>query len=216
MSWSWVGQKVHYVCNTLRPILARFEGVRYIHKFQLMTQASGPTDFVAEVWVFNRAVCEQNLRAKMRRFVLLGVCLAALQTAHSCSSFLLNETFGPGCLSGRTMDFETDLGSEIGYMPEGTELTLLPLCKGSPSPMLTTKHAFAFLTSARSILQAFHKVRLLQLSLELTKAEADVSEPVTCTPYSKRSCFVPCRTLGCRQKTFIRPSPTVLTIRGCR
>ncbi|CAL5225485.1 g8310 [Coccomyxa viridis] len=41
-------------------------------------------------------------------------------------------------------------------MPKGTELTLLPLCQGAPSPKLTTKHAFAFLTSARSIIQSFH------------------------------------------------------------
>ena len=91
--------------------------------------------------------------------LFLAVLFTAWQTAHSCSSFLLNETFGPGCLSGRTMDFETDLGCEIGYMPKGTELTLLPLCQGAPSPKLTTKHAFAFLTSARSIIQSFHAVR---------------------------------------------------------
>ena len=92
--------------------------------------------------------------------VLFAVFVAGWQTVHSCSSFLLNETFGPGCLSGRTMDFETDLGSEIGYMPKGTELTLLPLCRGSPSPKLTTNHAFAFLTSARSLVKSFHAVNI--------------------------------------------------------
>ena len=152
----------------------------------------------------------------MRHPVLLAVFVAALQTAYSCSSFLLNETFGPGCLSGRTVDFETDLGSEVGYMPKGTELTLLPLCKGSPSPKLTTKHAFAFLTSARSIIQRFHEVRRPQYCLGPMKAGADVSQPVTCPSYSKTSCFAPCRTSGCSQKTFLRPFPTVLTIRGCR
>lgn len=89
----------------------------------------------------------------------LTVFFAAWHSALSCSSFLLNETFGPGCLSGRTMDFETDLGSEIGYMPKGTELTLLPLCQGSPPPKLTTTHAFAFLTSARNVVKTFHAVR---------------------------------------------------------
>ena len=146
----------------------------------------------------------------------LIVLFAAWQTAHSCSSFLLNETFGPGCLSGRTMDFETDLGSEIGYMPKGTELKLLPLCQGAPSPKLTTKHAFAFLTSARSVVQSFHAVRETHFSPEPNECHGQ------CFRNPSRARLVAglhrvCawyRTLGCRREMFLRLFLTASTTKA--
>ena len=95
----------------------------------------------------------------MKHSLQLLVFLVARQVAHCCSDFLLNSSFGAGCMSGRTLDFETDLGSEIGYVHPGATLTLLPICKGSPPAKLKTEHAFAFMASARSVFQSIHSVR---------------------------------------------------------
>lgn len=95
----------------------------------------------------------------MRPLQLLAFLLA-WGTAHSCSDFLLNATFGAGCMSGRTMDFEIDLNHEIGFVPNGTTLTFLPICRGTPPGNFTTKHAFAFLASARNIFQKLSSVRI--------------------------------------------------------
>ncbi|CAK0734844.1 hypothetical protein CVIRNUC_000491 [Coccomyxa viridis] len=51
------------------------------------------------------------------------------------------------------MDFEVDLGHEVGYVSNGTTLTLLPICRTSPGTV-TTKHAFAFLASSRKLFQS--------------------------------------------------------------
>ena len=93
------------------------------------------------------------------RIAQLFAALLALQAVHSCSDFLLNATFdGSGCISGRTMDFEVDLGHEVGYVSNGTTLTLLPICRTSPGTV-TTKHAFAFLASSRKLFQSISSVR---------------------------------------------------------
>ena len=94
------------------------------------------------------------------RFAQLLAALLGLQAVHSCSDFLLNATFdGSGCISGRTMDFEVDLGHEVGYVSNGTTLTLLPICRTSPGKV-TTKHAFAFLASTRKLFQNISWVRI--------------------------------------------------------
>ena len=87
-----------------------------------------------------------------------AVALVGLQGALTCSDFLLNATAGEGCLSGRTFDFEIDVNHEIGYMPEGSTLTLLPVCQGIPPAKLTTKHAFAFLASDRAVFKNISSV----------------------------------------------------------
>ena len=84
-------------------------------------------------------------------WVVVTVALFGLQGGLTCSDFLLNATAGEGCLSGRTFDFEIDVNHEIGYMPEGSTLTLLPVCQGVSPATLITKHAFAFLASDRAV-----------------------------------------------------------------
>ena len=84
-------------------------------------------------------------------WVIGAVVLVGLRGGLSCSDFLLNATAGEGCLSGRTFDFEIDVNHEIGYMPEGSTLTLLPVCQGVGPATMTTKHAFAFLASDRAV-----------------------------------------------------------------
>lgn len=94
---------------------------------------------------------------KMKVLSVLIVLLAC-QRARACSDFLLNATFGTGCMSGRTMDFETDLNHEVGFMPKGRELAVLPIYEGCPPGTLKTEHSFAFLMSARNIFQSISKV----------------------------------------------------------
>ncbi len=90
--------------------------------------------------------------------ILLLIVLGSCARAYACSNFLLNATFGQGCLSGRTMDFEVDLGYEIGYMSRGKVLTLLPICEGCLPKKATVQHGFAFLSAARSLFQSISKV----------------------------------------------------------
>ena len=91
-------------------------------------------------------------------WIVGAVVLLGLQGAWTCSDFLLNATAGEGCLSGRTFDFEIDVDHEIGYMPEGSVVTLLPVCQGVAPAKLTTKHAFAFLASDRALFKKISSV----------------------------------------------------------
>ena len=60
------------------------------------------------------------------------------------------------------MDFETDLGYEIGFMPRGKLLSFLPVCEGCPPEKATVQHNFAFMSAARPLFQSISKVRLLE------------------------------------------------------
>ena len=91
-------------------------------------------------------------------WVIGAVVLVGLRGCSSCSDFLLNATAGEGCLSAGTLDFEIDASHEVGYMPQGSTLTLLPVCQGVPPAKLTTKHAFAFLASLRAIFKNISSV----------------------------------------------------------
>lgn len=55
------------------------------------------------------------------------------------------------------MDFETDLGYEIGLMPKGKILAFLPVCQGCLPTKATVQHAFAFMSAARPLFQGISK-----------------------------------------------------------
>ena len=55
------------------------------------------------------------------------------------------------------MDFEVDLGHEVGYVSNGQRSLCCRICRTSPGTV-TTKHAFAFLASSRKLFQAISSV----------------------------------------------------------
>lgn len=161
---TWVRGLLHVQTHLL--LLARFREVGSIHHFLFDDAITRSSRYVpaykgflpqSKIHYSLVDILTSTMGGMMRPLLLIAF-IATTQTAYCCSEFLLNATFGAGCLSGRTLDFEVDLHSEIGYMPKGTNLTLLPICQGTPAPTLETTYAFAFLASARNIFQSIHKV----------------------------------------------------------